>query len=122
MLNNAKGFTLMEILVVVTIIGILAAIAVPSYIYAVDKGRKDACAANVQTIATQVERYKLERGKEVGNQEDIVAFLQEEGYLTNMTVQCPYGLIPERAQEYEGGIVYTYEEGRVRCSHCSKDE
>ena len=79
MLKSVKGFTLMEILVVVTIIGILAAIAVPSYIYAVDKGRRDACAANVQTLATQVERHKLEKGKEVGFQEDIVAFCRLRG-------------------------------------------
>lgn len=119
MLKSVKGFTLMEILVVVTIIGILAAIAVPSYIYAVDKGRRDACAANVQTLATQVERSQLEKGKEVGFQEDIVAFLQAEGYLTNITVQCPYAQILEKGY---GGIVYTYENGKVKCTHCDKDD
>ncbi len=127
MLTNVKGFTLMEILVVVTIIGILAAIAVPSYIYAVDRGRQEACATNIQTITTQVVRYKLERGQEIGPKQDIVQFLQEHNYLEGVTVKCPYAIIQEKENGGEGvveeaQIVYKLDDdGKVKCSYCNKD-
>ena len=91
MLRNTYGFTLMEILVVITIIGILAAIAVPSYINSVDKGRQDACDANVQILITQVERYKLEKGKDINlGGQSLVDFLKREGYLTGQEIKCPF--------------------------------
>lgn len=116
MLNNTKGFTLMEILVVVTIIGILAAIAVPSYIYAVEKGREDACASHVQMLTTQVERYRLEKGMSIPDCDDIVDFLQDAGYLVNQTVKCPF------ADVYDEVVVYKYEGGKVKCTHLDKKD
>ena len=48
--NNQKGFTLVELMVVVVIIGILVAIAVPVYNSVTDKAEKGAIKANLRTI------------------------------------------------------------------------
>ena len=119
MLRNNEAFTLMEILVVVTIIGILAAIAVPSYIHAVDKGRREACAVNVKILFSQVERYNLVTGQRVPVDTGLVAFLQEAGYLTGEEPKCPYS-----GPSYNPAYKLVYEEGNqavVYCTHCDSE-
>ncbi len=51
-----KGFTLVEIMIVVAIIGLLAAIAIPNFVKARQKAQTEACIANLRQIegATQV--------------------------------------------------------------------
>ena len=52
-----RGFTLIELLVVVVIIGILASVALPSFIGAQDKARNASVAANINTIRMALEQY-----------------------------------------------------------------
>jgi type IV pilus assembly protein PilA len=52
-----KGFTLLEVMIVVIIIGILAAIALPQYIATIEKSRSAEAATNVGTVRTSMDRY-----------------------------------------------------------------
>ncbi len=56
----AKGFTLVEILIVVVILGILAAIVVPQFTNASQDAIKGALASQLQTVNSQVELYRVQ--------------------------------------------------------------
>ena len=61
-MKRKKGFTLVEIMIVVAIIGLLAAIAVPSFLKARDSARRNACISNMRMIADAKDQYVLENG------------------------------------------------------------
>ena len=59
---RAKAFTLVEILIVVIILGILAAIVVPQFSSAGDDAKLAALQSNLQTIRGQIQLYKIQHG------------------------------------------------------------
>ena len=56
---NKKGFTLVEIMIVVLIIGLLAAIAIPNFIKARKTTQMNACIDNMRVIAGAVEQARM---------------------------------------------------------------
>ena len=60
--SSSKGFTLLELLVVVLIIGILAAIALPQYRRTVEKAKVAEALVNVKAIEGAMQRYILTNG------------------------------------------------------------
>lgn len=59
MVNKNKGFTLIELMIVVAIIGILAAITYPSYQEYVRKTKRTEAQAELLDIAQKIQRYKI---------------------------------------------------------------
>ena len=60
--KSRKGFTLVEILIVVIILGILAAIVIPTFTNSAQDARRSALASTVQSVRAQIELYKLQHG------------------------------------------------------------
>ena len=62
-----KGFTLVEIMIVVAIIAILSAIAIPNFMAARSKSRANACKANMRQIDSGIEQYAMDSLKTNGD-------------------------------------------------------
>jgi len=62
-----RGFTLVEILIVVIILGILAAIVIPQFTNASQDARESSLVSQLQTLRSQVELYKLQHGDALPN-------------------------------------------------------
>ena len=60
--SNPRGFTLVEILIVVIILGILAAIVIPQFTNASSDARASSVKSTLQTLRGQIELFKIQHG------------------------------------------------------------
>lgn len=88
-MRRKAGFTLVEIMIVVAIIGLLAAIAIPSFIRARQTTQTNTCINNLRLIDAAKQQWALETGQTsdaVPTEDDIVPYLKN-----NVMPQCPLG-------------------------------
>jgi len=86
--KKRRGFTLIEIMIVVLIIAVLLAIAIPNFMKARDTSRAKACVANLRQIDTAKMQWAMDN-KKVGTDVPVEADLTPT-YIKN-TLSCPSG-------------------------------
>lgn len=97
--RQRRGFTLIELLVVVVIIGILASVALPSFVGAQDKARNSSVAANVNSVRMALEQYATDYNGTYPTAGTFPAALTTGGYLPgNRLPKSPWGATPQTAQ------------------------
>ncbi len=78
---RAAGFTLIEIMVVVVILGILGALIVPNVISRPDQARIEAAKGDLRAIATSLEMYRMDNGNYPSSDQGLEALVNEpSGY------------------------------------------
>ncbi len=65
--SKQAGFTLVEIMIVVAIIGLLAAIAIPNFVSARARAQANGCINNLKQIDAAASQFALEQGKKTGD-------------------------------------------------------
>lgn len=83
--KNEEGFTIAELLIVIVVLGILAAIAIPSFTGLQKRARRAELESNGRAIVLALEMYRIEKGKypdTVDQIDDLTGSLQN--YLTNV--------------------------------------
>lgn len=126
-----SAFTLIELLIVVAIIAILAAIAVPNFLEAQTRAKISRAKADMKTIVTALETYQIDNNKYVdavtnsdlenhGNAASsmpapvpayaaLVVLSTPVSYLSAIPLEAPFktyqgfGVPPERGYQYSGG-------------------
>ncbi|PKM61369.1 MAG: prepilin-type cleavage/methylation domain-containing protein [Firmicutes bacterium HGW-Firmicutes-4] len=90
-LNNVRGFTMMEIIVVIAILGALAALAIPRFTGVLANSQEKTDLANIRIVESAVELYKAEKGEidpAVDTFDELVTKLYEVGYLKNAELKA----------------------------------
>jgi prepilin-type N-terminal cleavage/methylation domain-containing protein len=102
--KSQKGFTLVELLIVVVILGILAAVAIPRFLTTRTESQRQACRSNMSSIQSIVEELLFTNSlTSVAITEPLLIARFPQGIPT-----CP-----------DGNTAYTITGNQVTCSHAS---
>ena len=111
-MRNKKGFTLMELVIVLAILAIIAAILIPTFMRTTDRARLRSDIQSAQVIHNAMELYRAERGRTVESgitgstvtMDAILDALYRAGYLSEM----------EANDTQTANAVFVIYDGRVR--------
>jgi prepilin-type N-terminal cleavage/methylation domain-containing protein len=87
------GFTLVEIMIVIAIIGLLCAIAIPNYVRVRANSQASACINNLRQIDSAAQQFAVEKNKHVGDTiiypDDLTAYIRLNSH--GQIPDCPAG-------------------------------
>lgn len=100
--NRQKGFTLLEIMVVIVILGLLASLTIPSLMGNKDKADKQKAASDIVALENALDMYRLDNGRYPSSEQGLAALVAkpqrpplprnypEDGYIRRLP-QDPWG-------------------------------
>ena len=95
--SAARGFTLIEILIVVVILGIMAAIVVPAFATYGRTARQASLVSTIRTLRSQIQAYRIQHGDDLP---DLAAASVGGNHFQPLTEQTTYGSPPTNRGPY----------------------
>jgi general secretion pathway protein G len=80
--NQDAGFTLIELMIVMAIIGVLAVVAIPSFVGAIKQAREAVLKEDLHVLRAAIDSYTMDKQKAPQSLDDLV----QEGYLKEVPV------------------------------------
>jgi len=113
-LNKSRGFTLIELMIVVAIIGILAAIAIPQFSVYRSNAFNSTALSDLRTIATAEEAYHVDQMSYV-NLQPIIGFSAYQWQQKLPIFAIRYIINPSQSTEYihDSWLLNGYSESRI---------
>lgn len=110
--QSKKGFTLVEIMIVVVIIGLLAAMAIPAFNKVRTESREKTMLNNLRQVASAGQRYILEEGKVTVNYADLIteylATIQPVAQENYSTLVVTEGSVKLFVKSGDQSVTYTF--------------
>ncbi|WP_353892726.1 prepilin-type N-terminal cleavage/methylation domain-containing protein [Proteinivorax hydrogeniformans] len=104
---NEKGFTLLEVLIVISLLGVILVLTVPNIATGSSHANDELCKSTIKVIEGALTQYEIVNNTELNEsklgEENIVEYLHKQNFLQNM-LKCP------------SGGEYSLEGGKIVCS------
>jgi general secretion pathway protein G len=71
--TRPRGFTLIEMLVVLSVIGLLLSLVAPSYLHHVDRAQELALKHNLKSVRESIDQFRADRGRDPANLDELVS-------------------------------------------------
>lgn len=98
----SDGFTLIELMTVVVVIGILSVVAIPNFLRATARAKRASCFSNQRQVANQALLYAVDQ--RIADDQFTVDTLVGAGYCTSQLAECPSSEVHDH-DDYEITIV-----------------
>ncbi len=109
--SREQGFTLLELMIVMVVIGLLAAIAIPSYTHNVLRANEAVLREDLYTMRGAIDSYTVDKQKGPQTLDDLVQagylkfmpkdpYHQTERHLGSRSGRCPYHDRPDRSRHH----------------------